>query len=225
MNSIAHYSFSHQDCPVALAGVPISRRPVQHALKRLVDILGSAALLLLLLPIFVLAALLVYLDDGAPLIHRRRVVGPKGEFDAFKFRTMRRNADLLLANNSALLAEYQRNFKLVNDPRVTKVGSLLRKLSLDELPQLLNVFAGQMSLVGPRMITSPELEKYGPYKGFLLSCKPGLTGYWQIFGRQTVSYEERVRMDLFYLQNWSLGMDFILLLRTPFKVLNMEGAY
>jgi lipopolysaccharide/colanic/teichoic acid biosynthesis glycosyltransferase len=224
MNSIAHYS-SHQDHLAALTRVPINRRRIQHVLKRLIDILGSAALLMLLLPVFVLAALLLYLDDGLPLIHRRRVVGSMGEFDAFKFRTMRRNADLLLASNPALLAEYQRNFKLVNDPRVTKFGSLLRKLSIDELPQLLNVLAGQMSLVGPRMITAPELEKYGPHKSLLLSCKPGLTGYWQIFGRQSVSYEERVRMDLFYLQNWSLGMDLILLLRTPLKVLNMEGAY
>ncbi|HEU5232601.1 MAG TPA: sugar transferase [Terriglobales bacterium] len=194
-------------------------------LKRLLDIFGAATLIVLLLPLFIFAAVLVFIDDGAPLIHRRRVLGPTGDFDAFKFRTMRRNADLLLAANPRLLAEYQRNFKLANDPRITRVGALLRKLSIDELPQLFNVLIGQMSLVGPRMITSPELDKYGPYKSLLLSSKPGLTGYWQVFGRQSVSYEERVQMDIYYLQNWSLGMDFILLLRTPLKVLNMEGAY
>lgn len=193
--------------------------------KRSIDIGGAAVLVALLLPVFILTAALVCAGDGAPIIHRRRVVGHKGEFDAFKFRTMRRDADSLLTNDPTLLAEYQRNFKLVNDPRVTKVGALLRKLSIDELPQLFNVLIGQMSLVGPRIITRPELEKYGSYSQLLLCCKPGLTGYWQVFGRQRVSYEERVRMDVYYLQNWSLGMDLLLLLRTPSKVLNMEGAF
>lgn len=193
--------------------------------KRSIDIGGAALLVTLLLPVFILTAALVYIGDGAPIIHRRRVVGHKGEFDAFKFRTMRRDADSLLTNDPTLLAEYQRNFKLVSDPRVTKIGALLRKLSMDELPQLFNVLIGQMSLVGPRIITLPELAKYGSHGQLLLSCKPGLTGYWQVFGRQKVSYEERVRMDVYYLQNWSLGMDLLLLLRTPLKVLNMEGAF
>jgi lipopolysaccharide/colanic/teichoic acid biosynthesis glycosyltransferase len=193
-------------------------------LKRLIDLVGAAVLIVLLFPIFILSAMLVYVEDGAPIIHRRRVVGHKGEFDAFKFRTMRRDADALLATDPALLAEYQHNFKLANDPRVTRLGSLLRKLSIDELPQLFNVLRGQMSLVGPRMITRPELAKYGPHTYLLQTCRPGLTGYWQVFGRQKVSYEERVRMDVYYLQNWSLGMDLVLLLRTPVKVLNMEGA-
>ena len=148
-----------------------------------------------------------------------------GEFDAFKFRTMRRDADSILASSPALLAEYQRSFKLLNDPRVTRFGAFLRKLSLDELPQLFNVLLGQMSLVGPRMVTAPELAKYGPHKAILLTSKPGLTGYWQVFGRQRVSYEERVRMDVYYLTNWNLGMDLTILLRTPLKVLKMEGAF
>lgn len=195
-----------------------------QSLKRLMDIVGAVIFIVLLLPVFIASALMVCLDDGAPIIYRRRVVGPKGEFDAFKFRTMRRNADLILATNPDLRAEYERNYKLLNDPRVTQFGSILRKFSLDELPQLFNVLAGQMSLVGPRMITYPELKKYGSHKDVLLSCKPGITGYWQVFGRQTVTYEERVRMDVYYLQHWSLRMDFLLLLRTPLKVLGMEGA-
>lgn len=226
---MSHSSVIQHSCPHigdSIAGMLIDKRSLHlQMLKRLLDILGAVTLVVLLLPLFILAAVLVYLDDGAPLIHRRRVVGPRGDFDAFKFRTMRRDADLLLATNPTLLAEYKRNFKLVNDPRITRVGTLLRRLSIDELPQLFNVLAGQMSLVGPRMITSPELEKYGPYKTLVLSCKPGLTGYWQVFGRQSVSYEERVRMDVYYLQNWSLRLDFVVLLRTPLKILNMEGAY
>jgi lipopolysaccharide/colanic/teichoic acid biosynthesis glycosyltransferase len=201
------------------------RSAVIQLIKRLIDVLGAALLIVLLSPLFIFATALVYLEDGGPIIHRRRVVRRNGEFDAFKFRSMRRDADLILASNPALLAEYQRNFKLLNDARVTRVGALLRKLSVDELPQLFNVLIGQMSLVGPRMITPPELAKYGAHKDLLLSSKPGLTGYWQVFGRQTVSYEERVRMDVYYLQNWSLGMDFVLLLRTPLKVLNREGAF
>jgi lipopolysaccharide/colanic/teichoic acid biosynthesis glycosyltransferase len=201
------------------------RNVFAYVVKRCIDFIGATVLITLLLPVFVLIAALVYFEDGAPIIHRRRVLGQKGEFDAFKFRTMRRDADALLVRDPLLWAEYQRNFKLVNDPRVTRFGALLRKLSIDELPQLFNVVIGQMSLVGPRMITPAELEKYGPHKRLLLSCKPGLTGYWQVCGRQTVSYDERVRMDVYYLQNWSLGMDLVLLLRTPLKVLNMEGAF
>lgn len=215
-------------CPAALPiteGVILDRRRTQgHLLKRSLDVVGAIVLLLVLSPVFIFAAALVYFGDDVPIIHRRRVVGPKGEFDAFKFRTMRKDADAILASNPLLLAEYQRKFKLVNDPRLTKWGPILRKLSIDELPQLFNVLFGQMSLVGPRMITAPELAKYGPHQHILLSCKPGLTGYWQVFGRQTVSYEERVRMDLYYLQNWSLALDFFLLARTPLKVLTMGGA-
>ena len=194
-------------------------------IKNCIDLVGAAVLIILLLPVFVLTGLLVYLSDGAPVFYRRRVVSVGGEFDAFKFRTMRRDADSILASDPALQAEYQRNFKLLNDPRVTRLGTFLRKFSLDELPQLFNVLLGQMSLVGPRMITAPELTKYGVHQEALLSSKPGLTGYWQVFGRQNVSYEDRVSMDLHYLENWSLGMDIEILLRTPLKVLKMEGAF
>lgn len=193
--------------------------------KRGMDLTGSVTLIVLLSPLFALIALLVILDDGLPFIYRRRVVGKDGQFDAFKFRTMRRDADAVLNANPALRAEFERNFKLKNDPRITRMGSLLRKFSLDELPQLFNILTGEMSFVGPRMITAAELEKYGPYKAMLLRVKPGLTGYWQINGRQNVSYEERIRMDVHYLENWSLGLDLLILLRTPLKVLRREGAY
>lgn len=197
----------------------------QSVLKRWLDLIGAVALIVLLSPLFIATAILVYLVDGAPLIYRRRVIGPEGEFDAFKFRTMQRDADSLLATNPSLLEEYQCNFKLRNDPRLTRLGAILRKLSFDELPQLFNVVLGQMSLVGPRMITAQELAKYGNHQKLLLSSKPGLTGYWQVFGRQNVGYEQRVQMDVFYLQNWSLRLDVFILLKTPLKVLKMEGAY
>lgn len=197
----------------------------QSIVKRCLDVLGASVLVVALSPVLIVIGLLVLLDDGWPVIHRRRVVGTTGEFDAFKFRTMSRDADSLLAKNPALKAEFERNFKLKEDPRITRLGAFLRKLSLDELPQLFNVLRGQMSLVGPRMITAAELHKYGPYRQLLLSVKPGLTGYWQVRGRQNVSYEERVRMDLHYIETWSLGMDLKILFETPMKALKREGAF
>jgi lipopolysaccharide/colanic/teichoic acid biosynthesis glycosyltransferase len=138
---------------------------------------------------------------------------------------MRVDADLWIAEHRELLPEYQESFKLKNDPRITRLGQILRKYSLDELPQLFNVLKGQMSLVGPRMVSPPELEKYGPYQALLLTVKPGMTGYWQVSGRQEVSYEERVKMDVYYIQNWSFWFDCKILCLTVWKVLKREGAY
>ncbi len=197
----------------------------QLAAKRALDFLGAGFLLLLMAPLFCFLSLLIRLQDGGAVIYKRRVVGPKGEFDAYKFRTMRPDADAILASNPSLRAAFERNFKLKSDPRVTPVGAFLRKYSLDELPQVFNVLKGEMSLVGPRMITAAELRKYGEYQELLLTVKPGLTGYWQVNGRQQISYEERVQMDVFYICNWSLLMDLKILLKTPFAVLRGEGAY
>jgi lipopolysaccharide/colanic/teichoic acid biosynthesis glycosyltransferase len=198
---------------------------VARITKRLIDLVLSVLLLLLLTPFIIVCALLIKLQDGGPSFYRRRVVGLNGDFDAFKLRTMCMNADAILQKDENLRREYEQKIKIRKDPRVTPLGSFLRKSSLDELPQLFNVLTGQMSLVGPRMITAPELEKYGEHKELLLSVKPGLTGYWQINGRQEVSYEERVRMDVHYIRNWSLRMDCELLLLTPFRVIRGRGAY
>jgi len=187
--------------------------------------MGAGVLIIVLMPLLVLISVLVLIDDGLPIVYRRRVVGQNGEFAAFKFRSMRRDADALLDRDLALRAQFERNFKLKDDPRLTWSGLFLRKLSLDELPQLFNVLKGQMSLVGPRMISPPELEKYGSHKELLLTVKPGLTGYWQVHGRQKVGYDERVRMDLHYINNWSLAMDLQILFKTPYAVLKREGAY
>jgi lipopolysaccharide/colanic/teichoic acid biosynthesis glycosyltransferase len=194
-------------------------------LKRVLDITGSTLLILVSLPIFLAVGLLIFAMDGTPIIYRRRVVGPRGSFDAYKFRTMILDADAKLALDPEMLRAYQEQFKLKSDPRVTPLGGWLRKYSLDELPQLINVLKGQMSLVGPRMITAPELDKYDIHKELLLTVKPGLTGYWQVKGRQDVSYSERVRMDVHYITNWSLTLDLLILLKTPARIIFGRGAY
>lgn len=197
----------------------------RQILKRSLDVIGAGILVVLFLPLMVLVSVFVAAEDGLPIIYRRRVVGRSGEFDAYKFRSMCKNAEAVLAATPGLKKEFEHNFKLKQDPRVTRVGCVLRKFSLDELPQLFNVLKGQMSLVGPRMISPAELEKYGPLKELLLGVRPGLTGYWQVNGRQTVGYDERVRMDMHYINNWSLAMDFKILIKTPYAVLRKEGAY
>lgn len=207
------------------SGPDSPRSRLQIVVKRTVDILLATLLLIALSPLLLLVVLAVKLQDGGPIIYRRRVLGPDGEFDAYKFRSMQVDADRVLARDFALRKEFEKKFKLTADPRVTRVGAWLRKFSLDELPQLFNVLRGEMSLVGPRMISPLELEKYGDAKALLLSVKPGLTGYWQVYGRQRVDYAERVRMDVFYIQNWSLALDLKLLLLTPIRVLKGTGAY
>jgi lipopolysaccharide/colanic/teichoic acid biosynthesis glycosyltransferase len=199
--------------------------PVQRLVKSCLDFVEAGILIIVLSPVFAFVGALVVLESGWPVIYRRRVLGMRGEFDAFKFRTMRHDADAVLASDPGLRAEFEQNFKLKKDPRLTRLGAFLRRSSLDELPQLLNVLQGQMSLVGPRMITPAELGKYGEHKELLLTVKPGITGYWQVHGRQEVRYDERVRMDMYYIQNWSLAMDLRILIKTPLKVLRKEGAY
>ena len=196
-----------------------------RALKRGLDILLASMLLILLFPVIAVLAVLIKCQDGGPIFYRRRVVGLTGDFDAFKLRSMRVDADEVLKRNPSMRQEFELNFKLKQDPRVTPLGAVIRKASLDELPQLWNVLKGEMSLVGPRMISPPELEKYGD-SGWIFRCvKPGLTGYWQIQGRQEVSYESRVALDLFYVKNWSLMLDLKIILRTPLRVARGAGAY
>jgi len=198
---------------------------VQWQVKNCLDFIGAGVMIVLLAPFLVIVGALVALEGGWPVIYRRQVAGTDGEFDAYKFRTMRQDADAILAADAILKREFEQNFKLKNDPRLTRLGSFLRRSSLDELPQLFNVLKGQMSLVGPRMKTPAELERYGSYKELLRTVKPGITGYWQVHGRQDTSYDDRIRMDMYYIQNWSLGMDLRILIKTPLKVLRKEGAY
>jgi lipopolysaccharide/colanic/teichoic acid biosynthesis glycosyltransferase len=195
------------------------------AMKRALDIFISSVALVLLSPTFLILAIAIKLQDGGPILHRRRMLGANGEFHLFKFRSMCINADDILRRDPELMAEFKKNYKLVNDPRVTRLGRFIRRTSLDELPQLFNVLIGEMSLVGPRSITREELAKYGELSHVLLLMKPGLSGYWQTEGRQTVSYQERVRMDIHYVQNWSLIWDIKILCKTPSVVLKGVGAY
>lgn len=197
--------------------------PSSHFAKRLIDVCGAAALLLFSLPLILIFACLVKLQDGSPVFHRRRVVGPRGLFDAFKLRSMRADADAVLERDARLREKYSVNFKLKEDPRVTPVGALMRRYSIDELPQLWNVLRGQISLVGPRMISPAELEKFGNAAWIFSYVKPGLTGYWQIRGSSAAGYAERVRMELWYVEHRSLSLDLAILLKTPMRVLRGAG--
>lgn len=195
-------------------------------IKAVLDYCVAIPVIILGSPFFALIALAIKLDSPGPVIHRRRVLGLGGEqFDAFKFRTMKINGDEIINAHPELRSELDKNHKLKDDPRVTKLGKFLRKYSLDELPQFFNVIKRDMSLVGPRMITVGELKEYEKMQMNLLTIRPGITGYWQVSGRSDVSYEERVRLDMYYIRNWSIWFDLQLLLQTIPAALRGRGAY
>lgn len=199
---------------------------IDSVLKFILDYALTLPGMLVAGPLFMLIGIAIKLDSPGPIFHRRRVMGVNGtQFDAFKFRTMHVNGDEILEQHPELKAELEANHKLKHDPRVTRVGNLLRKTSLDELPQLFNVLRREMSLVGPRMISPPEMEMYAQYGMNLLTVKPGITGLWQVSGRSDVSYEERVRLDMYYIRNWSIWLDLQLLFQTIPAVLQRRGAY
>jgi len=201
--------------------------PVEALLKATLDYSLTTALLILLAPVLLVIAVLIKLDSPGPVLYRRRVLGgAQAQFDAFKFRTMYVDGDALLAAHPDAQAALKANHKLQHDPRVTRIGRWLRAASLDELPQLFNVLRAEMSLVGPRMITPEELEKYGRLGINLHTVKPGITGLWQVSGRSDLSYEERVRLDMYYVRNYSIWMDLqILFVQTIPAVLKRRGAY
>ncbi len=212
---------------VPLVGVnKVRLTGVDVLFKLLLDYSLTLPGLIAILPLLLLLALAIRLDSPGPIVHRRRVMGVNGrQFDAFKFRTMHVNGDEILNAHPALKAELALNHKLKDDPRVTRIGKFLRKYSLDELPQLFNVLRRDMSLVGPRMISPEEMEKYAKKGINLLTVKPGITGMWQVSGRSDVTYEERVRMDMYYVRNWTIWLDIQLLLQTFPAVLKSRGAY
>ncbi len=200
---------------------------IEWLLKLLLDYALAIPGILITAPLFILIAIAVRIDSPGPVIYRRRVMGVNGrQFDAYKFRTMYQNGDDLLHHQYPELAvELAQNHKLKSDPRVTRVGNFLRKISLDELPQLINVLKGDMSLVGPRIISPGEVEKYSKWDINLLTVRPGITGLWQVSGRSDISYEDRVRLDMYYIRNWSIWIDLQLLLRTIPAVFSRRGAY
>jgi lipopolysaccharide/colanic/teichoic acid biosynthesis glycosyltransferase len=189
------------------------------------DLIGSTTLLLLTSPLFLVVALAIKLDSPGPVFFRRRVAGQHGKlFDVPKFRSMVANAHDLLLRDPELLRRYSETLKIDNDPRITRVGRILRKTSLDELPQLINVLKGEMSLVGPRMLGDIELARYGEAAEKLLTVKPGLASLWAVTGRHTVSFDRRVQLDLDYIENWSLWWDIKILFKCGIAVLSMVGA-
>jgi lipopolysaccharide/colanic/teichoic acid biosynthesis glycosyltransferase len=200
--------------------------PSNRLVKDLADRAFAALALVVASPLMLAVAFLVRVTSRGPIIHRRRVTGRDGiEFDAFKFRTMVVDADRILAEDAGLREAFERNFKLKRDPRVTPVGRFLRKFSLDELPQFFNVLAGQMSVVGPRMLSPAEVGRYGVHVPTLLSVKPGLTGLWQVSGRQRTTYERRIELDVQYVETWRPSLDLLILLRTPVEVFRGTGAF
>jgi exopolysaccharide biosynthesis polyprenyl glycosylphosphotransferase len=198
----------------------------QRVAKRLFDIVAASSAIILLAPIFALVAFAVRLDSKGPVLFRQERVGIGGEmFSMFKFRSMVVDAESRLA---ALAQSNEGSgvlFKMKNDPRVTRIGGTLRRFSLDELPQLFNVLGGSMSLVGPRPPLASEVEAYEQIVRRRLLVKPGVTGLWQVSGRSNLSWQDSVRLDLYYVENWSLAGDLVILLRTVKAVCQSNGAY
>lgn len=199
---------------------------LQRIVKRGIDLafglVGSLVTLLLIPLIWVL----VNLEGRGPLFYRSAYLGQDGSTRYYlKFRTMRVDADRILETDAALRARFREQHKLADDPRITKVGRILRKSSLDEFPQFFSVLLGDLTFVGPRTIRQPEGERYGSQLQKLLSVKPGLTGFWQVMGRQTTTYQERIYMDMFYIDRWSIWLDLVIIAKTFWKVLKAEGAY
>ena len=198
--------------------------------KRIFDVTATVIGGILILPVALIVAILIYLDSPGPIVFGHKRVGQGGkEFPCYKFRSMVPNAqealEIYLKENPEAREEWERDFKLKDDPRVTKIGKFLRKTSLDELPQLWNVLIGDMSLVGPRPIVRAEVEKYGEYINDFYLVPPGITGVWQVSGRSDTTYEERVLMDSWYVHNWSVWIDIVYLVKTVFAVIKSKGAY
>jgi exopolysaccharide biosynthesis polyprenyl glycosylphosphotransferase len=199
---------------------------IDSLMKRLLDYSLAIPALIFISPILLIIAIAVKLDSPGPIIHRRRVMGVNGrQIDAYKFRSMYINGDEILAAYPELQKELAETHKLKDDPRVTRIGNFLRKYSLDELPQFFNVLRGEMSLVGPRMISPEEICEYDHWDINLLTVAPGITGLWQVSGRSDVTYEQRVRYDMHYIRNWSIWMDLQILFQTIPAVLKKRGAY
>ena len=206
------------------------KRTMYFAFKRVFDILCSLVGILFLIPLLMIIKIAyICTGDFKSVLYSQERIGKNGKiFRLHKFRTMVYNADDILAdwlkNNPEKRDEYYRDRKIDNDPRITKVGKLLRKTSLDEFPQFLNVLVGQMSMIGPRPVVLDEAENYGKNKEKFLSVRPGLTGYWASNGRSNVSYKERMKMELFYVDHCCIRLDIQIIWKTIITVIKREGA-
>jgi|LDZU01.1.fsa_nt_gi Undecaprenyl-phosphate galactose phosphotransferase WbaP len=216
-----------------LLGLEVERNLLnvpQRLLKRILDIFLIIFGCLIGFPVLLLCAVLIRLDSPGPIFYRQERIGKDGQkFHLWKFRTMVPNADEILtkylSENPALCEEWEASHKLKDDPRVTRIGKLLRKTSLDELPQLINVLAGEMSLVGPRPIVNDEVKFYEGSFCLYTQVLPGVTGLWQVSGRSDTSYANRVSLDEYYIRHWSIYMDIYILIRTIWIVIRCSGAY
>lgn len=207
-----------------------AQRPIGLGTKRVIDILLALFGIFLLAPLLIICFMAIVATSPGPALFRHRRVGFNGKsFDCLKFRTMASDAPQrlrqLLESDPDAAAEWAANCKLRRDPRITTMGAILRKSSLDELPQLFNVLRGDMSIVGPRPITEDELIRYSSSAGAYMACRPGITGLWQISGRSTTTYSKRVACDTYYAQNWSLALDAKILVVTLPALLLTDSAY
>ncbi len=201
---------------------------VSKRLKRVMDVVLAAVGLILTSWLSVLVLIIVKLSSSGPAIFAQERLGLDGKrVRIYKFRTMVVDSDrqlVTLLENEEINKDYHANFKIENDPRITPIGRYLRKLSLDELPQFINILKGDLSFVGPRPIVPTEIARYGTHGNVILRVKPGLTGFWQVSGRNDVSYEDRIQMDLYYIHNWSLALDVKIIFQTIPAVLYRKGA-
>ena len=199
---------------------------VYKHIKRFFDIICSLGALIILSPVFLIIAILIKLESKGPVFFIHKRIGKRGkQIGLYKFRTMVPNAEELIKSFTPdQMKEFKENFKLENDPRVTKIGNILRKTSLDELPQLINILKGDLSVVGPRPVIDEEIEKYGNNKDKFLSVTPGLTGYWAANGRSMTTYPQRMTMELYYVDNISWKLDLKIILKTVVSVVKKEGA-
>lgn len=208
-----------------------NKKILYRAIKRMIDIIGAIVGIIFLIPttIAVCLARKISKEDKGPLFYEQLRYGKNGKvFRLYKFRSMCIGADeklkKYLEESEDIRKEFQKTHKLQNDPRITKIGNFLRKTSLDELPQMINILKGDMSFVGPRPVVEKEVEEYGKNKEKFLSVKPGLTGYWQVNGRSNTTYEERMEMELYYVDNCSLWLDIKIFFKTFIAVFKKEGA-
>jgi exopolysaccharide biosynthesis polyprenyl glycosylphosphotransferase len=205
---------------------PVSLSGFNFYLKRVIDVIVSTLILSFIWPLLLLTAILIKLDSKGPAIYSQKRMGYRSNiFHFFKFRTMVANADDLLEQFKGKSERKGPVFKMSNDPRITKIGKVLRRFSIDEIPQLFNVLRGDMSLVGPRPQVLWEAYAYDDWAKRRLRVLPGITGLWQISGRAALSYEEMIELDIFYIENWSLGLDMKILLGTAPAILSVRGAY
>jgi lipopolysaccharide/colanic/teichoic acid biosynthesis glycosyltransferase len=204
----------------------VPKKPIYDFVKRCFDIIVSVLALIVSSPFWIVIAIIIKLTSSGPVLFAHKRVGKNGkEIKVYKFRSMVKNAEELIDTfTPQQMEEYKENYKLADDPRVTTVGKFLRKTSMDELPQFINVLKGDLSLVGPRPVLQEETELYGKYREMLLSIKPGLTGFWATSGRNDVTYPRRCAMEIFYVKNRSISFDIKIILKTFVSVFQGEGT-